>query len=315
MTKFRRALPQLQGTPFLTDGGLETSLIFHQGAELPHFAAFVLLETEAGRAQLEAYYRPYLELARDRGTGFVLDTPTWRANPDWGDRLGYDEAALSEINRRAVAFLLDLRAEYETPATPCVVNGVVGPRGDGYKAGRMSATEAQAYHAAQVGALTAAGADMVSCVTMTHPDEAIGIVRAAAAAAIPVVVSFTVETDGHLPSGPSLSEAISLVDAETAATPVYYMINCAHPSHFAGELRMGRAWMERIGGLRANASAKSHAELDESETLDDGDPEDLGRAYGALMRLLPNLRVLGGCCGTDHRHVAAIGSACLPVAA
>jgi homocysteine S-methyltransferase len=304
-------LPQLGGDRvFLTDGGLETSLIFHHGLDLPLFAAFPLLDDADGRAVLRRYFTPYLEAARERGTGFLLDTVTWRANSDWGAQLGYDAAALDRVNRAAVAFAQELRAEVSGPPQPILVTGVVGPRGDGYVAADlMSAEDAEAYHGDQVRSFAAAGADLVAAITMTYVDEAIGIARAAAAAGIPAAISFTVETDGRLPGGQALGEAIEQVDAETDGSPAYYMVNCAHPSHFAAVVDEGGAWRDRIAGLRANASAKSHEELDEAEELDAGDPGELAAGCAALRASLPNVTVLGGCCGTDERHVAAVASA------
>src|SRR5918997_1442081 len=295
---------------FRTDGGLETTLVFHRGIELPDFAAFPLLDPPEGRAALRESFLPYLATARERGAGFILDTATWRANPDWGRRLGYDTAAPDRVNRLAVAFARSLREEQGDAPAPILVDGVVGPRGDGYIAGElMSASVARDYHAAQVAAFAAAGADLASAITMTYAEEAIGIAGAAADAGLPVAISFTVETDGRLPSGQALGDAIEQVDAETLGYPAYYMVNCAHPSHFAAVLAAGGAWRDRIAGLRANASAKSHAELDAAEELDAGDPDALGGDHAALREHLPGVRVLGGCCGTDARHVAAVGAA------
>ncbi|WAJ29464.1 homocysteine S-methyltransferase family protein [Antarcticirhabdus aurantiaca] len=297
----------------LTDGGLETTLVFHRGIELPHFAAFVLLASPEGRRELEGYYEPYLALARRHRVGFVLDTPTWRANTDWGEKLGYSPAALRTVNQDAVTFVKDLSSRWQTPLSPCAINGVIGPRGDGYKAGDVDADAAEDYHAPQVEAFAASAVDLISAITMNTVGEAIGIARAAKAQAVPCVVSFTVETDGRLVGGESLREAVEHVDEATDGSPAYYMVNCAHPSHFDGSLAEGAGWTKRLGGIRANASTKSHAELDEAETLDIGDPLDLGRRYARLRGRFPNLRVLGGCCGTDHRHLAAICEACLPV--
>lgn len=308
--KYRGALPQTGDAIFLTDGGLETTLVFHRGLDLPHFAAFGLLRTEAGRAELAGYYAPYVEIAKRDGRGLVLDTPTWRSNPDWGAVLGYSPEALDAINAEAVAFIRAIRDAEEIPAAPMVLNGVLGPRGDGYAPDSyMTADEAEAYHGRQVRMFAAAGADMVSAITMTYVEEGVGIARAARAAGIPAVVSFTVETDGALLQGGSLREAIEACDAATGGYPAYYMVNCAHPTHFRDVLS-GGAWMDRIGGLRANASKMSHAELDEAPELDPGDPDELAEDYRALTQALRKLRVLGGCCGTDHRHVAAISEAC-----
>ncbi|MGD9838546.1 MAG: homocysteine S-methyltransferase family protein [Afipia sp.] len=312
MAKYRNDLPQRHGGIFLTDGGMETTLIFHDGADLPHFASFVLMETAEGRALLTKYYESYLAIARKQGVGFVLDTPTWRANPDWGAKLGYGADALKAVNARSIAFLKGLRAKWESAQMPCVVSGAIGPRGDGYKAGNMDADEAEAYHTAQIAAFAEAGADMTTAFTLNTINEAVGIARAARTIGLPCAISFTVETDGRLAGGATLREAIETVDRETRNAPVYFMINCAHPTHFERALQAGEGWMKRVHGVRANASAKSHAELDESETLDAGDPLDLGRRYSELQLMFPAMRILGGCCGTDHRHVAAICEACVP---
>ena len=312
MAKYRSDLPQRRDEIFLTDGGMETTLIFHEGVDLPHFAAFVLLDSPEGRQKLKKYYEAYLAVARARGVGFVLDSPTWRANPDWADKLGYDAAALRAINLRAIAFLEQLRADWEAPGLVCIISGAIGPRGDGYKAGNMDAAEAQAYHEAQIAAFVEGGADMVTAYTLTSINEAIGIARAAKRQRRPCAISFTVETDGRLVNGETLREAIEAVDRETDASPEYFLINCAHPTHFEGALQAGEAWTRRIHGIRANASTRSHAELDQSETLDPGDAIDLGRRYLNLRRAFPTLRILGGCCGTDHRHIAAISDACIP---
>jgi S-methylmethionine-dependent homocysteine/selenocysteine methylase len=305
------SLPQLSGDRvYLTDGGLETTMIFHRGLDLPLFASFKLLEDDEGRAALRDYFRRYLDVARERGAGFVLDTATWRSNPDWGAQLGYDAEALDAVNRRAVEFAKEIRDEHGDIGAPVLVNGVVGPRGDGYAVEQvMSADEAEEYHSAQVRSFAASGADMVSAITMTYAEEATGIARAAAAAVIPTAISFTVETDGRLPSGQELGEAIAQVDFETGGSVAYYMVNCAHPSHFEDVVAEGGAWAGRIAGLRANASALSHAELDEAEELDEGDPAALGEGYVALRTHLRNVNVLGGCCGTDERHVAAVAAA------
>ena len=301
-------LPQLSGDRlFITDGGLETTLVFHLGLELPDFAAFDLLRDDTGAEALRRYYEPYITIAREHGAGIVLDTATWRASRDWGEGLGYSPEELAEANRRAVALIEELRAA--NPAVPAVLNGVVGPRGDGYVVGEtMTAAEAETYHGEQIGTFAGTAADMISAITMTYADEAVGIARAAQAAGLPAAISFTVETDGRLPSGQPLGEAIEQVDAETDSAPAYYMINCAHPTHFEGVLE--GSWVERVRGIRANASRMSHEELDASEELDEGDPDELAAQYRALRERLPNANVLGGCCGTDDRHVAAISRAC-----
>jgi S-methylmethionine-dependent homocysteine/selenocysteine methylase len=302
MTRIEKLLTT--NRPWPADAGLETSAIFHEGRDLPLFASFVLLEDEEGRAILDRWFDRFVPMARMGGTGFVLDTVTWRANMGWAAALGLDAAGIARVNADAVAYAEAVRARHETATLPILVNGVVGPSGDGYRIDKAhTADEAEAIHAAQIAALADAGVDMVTAVTMTYPDEAIGIARAAKAVGLPHVVSFTVETDGRLASGHALHEAIAAVEAATGASPLFYMVNCAHPTHFAaalpGPLR------DRIGGVRANASRLSHAELDEATELDDGDPVEFGALYAEFPRLLPKLRIIGGCCGTDHRHVGA----------
>lgn len=299
-------LPHESSHRFLTDGGLETTLVFIDGIDLPAFAAFPLIDTEDGRAALRRYFGPYLDVAAKYAMPFVLDTPTWRANVDWGPALGYDLDELRAVNRRAVGFVRDLAAEFPTVTT--LVNGVIGPRGDGYIVGSaMTASEAAGYHSLQAEAFAGAGVDLITAVTMTYSDEAIGICSATRDVGLPVVISFTVETDGRLPSGEELGAAITAVDEATSAAPVYFMVNCAHPTHFAATLRDGADWTRRIKAVRANASRLSHAELDEATELDRGDLAELAALYAELDELL-DLRVVGGCCGTDHEHVAAIAA-------
>jgi S-methylmethionine-dependent homocysteine/selenocysteine methylase len=303
-------LPQLDGGIFLTDGGIETSLIYDEGLDLPDFAAFVLIDDPVGRPALERYFRSYVEIAvRDR-RGIVLETPTWRANPDWGARLGYGPEQLRAVNLAAVQLLARVRDDYGAADSAVVLSGCLGPRGDGYVAGElMTPDEAARYHALQVGAFADSAAGLVTAITMTYSAEAIGVVRAAIAVDLPVVVSFTVETDGRLPSGETLREAVEAVDAATDAAAAYFMVNCAHPTHFSHVLEPGAAWTARLGGVRANASRMSHAELDEATELDAGDPVELAGHYRDLVADLPHLRVLGGCCGTSDKHIDAISTA------
>jgi S-methylmethionine-dependent homocysteine/selenocysteine methylase len=311
MASYRDHLPQHGADVFLADGGIETTLIFDEGIDLPDFAAFPLLDDPDGRQALVRYFESYAAIAQRDQVGIVLETPTWRASPDWAVRRGYVVDDLDRVNREAIALLVDIRRRYETPDAPVVISGCLGPRGDGYRPDElMTADDARAYHAGQIQTFADTTADLVTAITMTYPAEAIGIASAARSAAIPAVISFTVETDGRLPSGESLSEAITAVDDATNRYPAYYMINCAHPTHFADVLDPTGAWTHRIRGVRANASKLSHAELDEAEELDSGDPDELAFDYLALRRTLPNLTVLGGCCGTDHRHIDAISAAC-----
>ena len=312
---YRSALPQLDGGLFLADGGIETTLIFHEGVALRDFAAFELLRDKEGEAALRKYFRAYALIAARHRAGIVLESATWRASMDWGLRLGHSPLDMEHMNRRAIALLEALRAELKALGSVAVISGCLGPRGDGYQPGSvMSADQARAYHRTQVETFAGSAADMVSAITMNYAEEAIGIAQAARDSGMPVALSFTVETNGRLPTGQPLGEAIEQVDAATHGYPAYYMLNCAHPEHFVPALKGRPSWALRIRGLRANASRKSHAELNDSAELDAGNPRELGAQYAELKRrLLPRLNVLGGCCGTDHRHVEHIASACAPL--
>lgn len=307
----QRRLPQLDGSLFITDGGIETSLIFNDGLELPHFAAIDLLRRPGGEAALRRYYDAYVAIAARHGAGVVLESATWRASADWGERLGFSGPALDSANRRTIELLDEIRARH--PGLRIVLSGCIGPRGDGYRPGEvMSIGAARRYHAEQVQTFAATSADMVSAITMNYVEEALGIALAAKDASMPVAISFTVETDGRLPTGQPLGEAIAQVDGASGGYPAYYMLNCAHPDHFGEVLRL--PWSARIRGLRANASRKSHAELNEAAELDRGDPAELAGNYAVLkLQRLPQLNVIGGCCGTDHHHVEKMAAACAPL--
>lgn len=311
MSYHRYRLPQLDADIFLTDGGIETTLIFEDGIDLPDFAAFTLLDEPTGRQALRRYFDTYATIARRDQVGIVLETPTWRANPDWAARRGYGMDALDRVNRDAVDLLVDVRRSHQTSTTPVVVSGCIGPRGDGYQPDAlMTPAEARTYHASQIRTYAETPADLVTAITMTYPAEAIGIVDAARSVDLPVVISFTVETDGRLPTGEPLHTAIDAVDRATDRYPAYYMVNCAHPSHVADVLDPAQPGMDRLRGLRANASKLSHAELDEAAELDSGDPDELASDFRALRHTLSDLTVLGGCCGTNHHHIAAISASC-----
>lgn len=314
MAKYRQNLPQLSNQLFLTDGGIETTFIYHNGIDLPYFAVFDQLKSEKGTQALRDYYSRHAAIARANGLGFILESPTWRASADWGKKLGYTPSALADINHQSIAFLETLRKEFETAQSPMPISGCIGPRGDGYDPGRiMSEAEAEDYHAGQAQVFAKTAADMVTAITMTNINEAVGVTRAARATAMPVAVSFTVETDGRLPSGELLRQAIEAVDAKTGNAPAYFMVNCAHPTHFDDTL-VKADWSKRIRGIRANASKCSHAELDKATELDAGNPLEFGQQYRAIRDRLSHINVLGGCCGTDHRHVEQIALACLKAA-
>jgi homocysteine S-methyltransferase len=304
MARYRTALPQLQGGIFLCYTGMETDLIFNRGIDLPGFASYPLLETEDGRAMLYGYCGDLIDVAREKGVGVILESATWVANRDRGAEIGYSPELLKDRNVAAIDLMAQARDEKGD--LPTVLSANVGPRADAYApADRMSAEEAEAYHMEQIEALSRTEVDLISGYTLAYVEEAIGITRAAKRFDLPVVIAFTVETDGCLPTGTPLGEAIKAVDDATAGYVAYYMINCAHPDHFNSALA-DEPWMQRLRGVVVNASRCSHAELDEAEELDDGDPVELGVLVGDLRRKFPQINVVGGCCGTDMRHLTNI---------
>jgi S-methylmethionine-dependent homocysteine/selenocysteine methylase len=312
MSKYRNNLPQLSGDLFLTSGGLETTLVYHEKVELPCFASFPLLKDESKSEWMKNFFRQFMKIGQKYQTGFILESPTWRANPDWIKKLGYDDQDIIESNQKSIELLEQIRNEFETDKFKIVLNGCVGPRGDGYNPTLiMSPEQAQQYHQTQIKIFSQTNADMITAMTINYTDEAIGIARAAKQAGIPVAISFTVETDGKLPNGQTLKEAIQIVDKETNNTPVYYMINCAHPTSFAHLFTPDETCFDRIHGIKGNASKKSHAELEQSTQLDDGNPVEFAEDYKQLLLKLKNLNVLGGCCGTDCRHLEQICNTCI----
>ncbi len=302
-------LPHQTTGLFLTDGGLETTMVFLEGYELPNFAAFDLLKDDKGYQALAGYYRRYLNIAKEYQTGFILESPTWRSNPDWIEKTGYSKSAIEEVNKKAIELLASLKSEFEKDISKIILSGCIGPRGDGYIPGNiMTAGDAQNYHSEQIKVFSQTPVNIISAITMNYAEEAIGIANASAMVNLPVVISFTVEIDGKLPSGMGLKEAIRMVDNNATVPPVYYMINCAHPTHFFDELKMAEneEWIKRIRGLRANASCKSHAELDEATELDRGNPQELALEHKKLKTAFKHLNVFGGCCGTDEEHLISI---------
>ncbi len=312
--KYRNQLPQLNDKPVITDGGLETTLIFLDEIDLPGFAAIHMLTSKERREHLERYFEQYIRLAQAHQLGFLFESVTWRSSNGWAEEIGLSAETLAELNRTAIEMLVEMREQMETPATPMVISGCIGPRGDGYVVDeRMSVEEAREYHHPQVRLFETAGVDCVSALTLNYVEEAAGIALAAKDAEVPCVISFTVETDGRLVTGETLKEAITQVDELTDGSPAYYMINCAHPSHFAHSLEENTSWTRRIIGIRANASSCSHEELDNAKELDTGDPVALAEAYAELVRRHPQIKLIGGCCGTDIRHIRTIVERLFPV--
>ena len=311
MSIYRSNLPQLSEKIFITDGGMETDLVFNKNIDLPEFASYDLLRTEEGYQILDEYYKSYIKLAQRFKVGLIFETPTWRANPDWGMKIGDSTDALHQFNLKAVKQIERIRETYLTEQSPIIISGCIGPRGDGYKPGSlMSVSEAQQYHSTQIESFAKSNTDLVSALTFNYVDEAIGLTLAALQHNMPVCISFTVETDGLLPTGESLAQAIKGVDKATDNGPVYYMINCAHPTHFF-DILGDEQCVNRLKGIRANASSCSHAELDEAEELDDGNPHELGQQFAGIRSKFPHINVIGGCCGTDYRHIEQIAVCCV----
>ena len=311
MKPSKRILPHESNSIFLTDGGLETTLIFENGHDLPEFAAFTLLNQKQGYGLLRDYYLPYIRVAQENGTGFLLESATYRASRAWGEKLGFDANDLRIVNQAAISILKELRNEFETESLKMVISGCIGPKGDGYRVDdTMTIKEAVEYHSEQILALKEAKVDLVSAYTMNYFNEAAGVVLAAKEIGIPVVISFTTEVDGRLPSGQDLGEAIEMIDRLSDNYPAYFMINCAHPTHFKNTLQKGGKWVDRVRAIRANASSLSHSELDEMEELDSGDIAEFGQLYQELSHKFPKLNVFGGCCGTNHHHIDELAHRC-----
>lgn len=304
MTVYRDSFPPSNADLFLAYVGMETDLIFNQGVDLPGFASYPLLKTTEGRELLKGYLKDQIALGKETHSGVILESPTWVANRDRGATIGYEFRELEQLNQDAIAMMAVVRSESDH--APIIISANIGPRDDAYAPeAQMNADEAESYHAEQISVLADTDVDVISGYTLAYPSEAIGITRAARRFELPVVISFTVETDGRLPTGASLGDTVSEVDAATGRYAAYYMINCAHPEHFSGVLE-DAPWMQRVGGIIANASRCSHAELDEADELDDGNPTELGVQLSEIRRRFPQIRVLGGCCGTDMRHMSQI---------
>lgn len=304
MTKKTTVLPHLNDRIFACYTGMETDLIFNQSVSLPGFASYPLLETPKGRALLREYYLQLISLAKNHDIGITLESISWVANRDRGAEIGYMPDALRDLNIAGIDLIADIRDEF--PQLPIVLSAQMGPRGDGYALDtQMSPDEAEQYHSEQMETLAGTKADIISAFTIGYANEAIGIVRAAERFNMPVAIAFTVETDGKLPSGVSLKNAIETVDKATDSAAAYFLINCAHPEHLENAFVEG-PWISRLRGIVVNASRCSHEELDNSETLDDGDPIELGAQVAAICARFPHFSIVGGCCGTDMRHMKQI---------
>ncbi len=293
-----KKLPHETDRKFLVYAGTGTDLIFNHGVELPGFASFPLLENPETRAILAQQMRDLVELSADMGLGCILDAPTWMANADRAAPLGYDAERLRAVNKDGVALMEEVRQG--SGRDDVLVSACIGPRYDPYAdIPPISVGQARAYHNAQLSALKETSVDLVTGYTFNRTGEAAGCILASQDIGLPIIMSLVVETDGCLADGTPLIDAIDQIEAQTDGSALFYMVNCAHPTHFADVIKAH----PRLKGVVANASSCSHAELDEAEELDDGDPVQLGQEIAAAMRDNPSIQVFGGCCGTDMRHL------------
>lgn len=312
MAKVKTKIPATGGRTFLTEGGIETHMQYKKGYELKHFCLFDLMNNSQAIADLRAYHVRIIEVALKHKVGAVLDGVHYRSSRDWGELLGYSPAGLADIVVQGIEFYRDLAREFETDDSPMPVSGVVGPRGDAYAVGRtMTVHEAEDYHAEQIATMKKAGADFITALTFSQVDEAIGLVRAAQGLDIPVVVSFTLGSDGKLKTGPGIGNAIQAIDTATDDGPAYYMINCTHPVDFAPAFDDPGDWTQRLAGIRPNASSLDHGMLCQLGHLEEGDPDELAQQMAEMANRFPHLSVWGGCCGTDYHHIDKIASAVL----
>ena len=299
--------PRLKGKFYLTEGGTETEVLYKHGFDLPEFAMFPLLDDPEATAVIRQMYRRYFAVAEEHGAGLLLIGHDYRASPDWGAKLGYSPEGLAEMQRKAMAFLDDLRRDYAGRVGDVYIAGCLGPRGDAYgTGGAITEDEAEAYHSVQLRTLKETPADMAIALTFNNIPEAIGAVRAAQALDMPIGVSLTLTAEGRLRSGPTLREAVETIDAGTDGAATWFGTNCEHPLEWADALADAGPWLERMRYFRPNAARMEKLALCTLGHLEDGDPEELGSQMGALAAALPRADILGGCCGTDERHLGAV---------
>jgi S-methylmethionine-dependent homocysteine/selenocysteine methylase len=291
---------------FLTEAGIETELMYKWGFEIPHFAMFALLENDQIVSTLRGMYRSYLDVAAKHEMSFLMGGFDYRASPDWAELLGYGPEALKEANLRCLDFHRQMGAEYASDVPEAVTMGCVGPRGDAYQLNRtISEAEAEDYHSVQLTTLRDAKVPLVYAATFNNIPEAVGVVRAARRLGLPIALSFSLDSNSKLKSGPSVKEAIEAVDEATDRAPEFYAINCSHPVEFEPALEPG-SWIERLRNLRPNASKMEKIALCKLGHLEEGDPIELGQLMGQLAKRYPHMDIWGGCCGTGEVHLEEI---------
>lgn len=301
--------PRLDGRFYLTEGGAETEIMYKWGFELPEFAMFTLLDNPEADEVIRNMYRRYFDVAAAHDTGILAMGHDYRASPDWAQKLGYSAADLTRFQHRTMQFLDDVRAEYADRVSDAYITACIGPRGDAYgTGGDISASEAEDYHAVQLGNLEGTAADMAVAATFNNIPESIGVIRAANRMGIPIGVSLTLTPEGRLRSGPTLREAVETIDEVTGGAAEWFGTNCAHPLEFEPALDDAGPWLDRLRYVRPNAAKMDKLALCELGHLEDGDPVELGEQMGEVARRFPRADILGGCCGTDERHLSEIAS-------
>lgn len=299
--------PRRDGVFYLAEGGQETEIMYKFGHDLPHFAMFTLLDQPAAVADMRAMYRRYLDTAARHGFNALMGGLDYRASPDWAGLLGYTRSDLRDMQLRSVDFLREAAQPYAGQIREILIVGTVGPRGDAYSLNQViTADEAEDYHSAQLETLRDAKVDLVSALTFNNTPEAVGVARAAASFGLPLSVSFALDSDHRLMSGPTLREVIETVDREAGeARPAYFGVNCSHPLEFTPALESGE-WIRRIRMLRPNAVSMEKTQLCRLGHLESGDPDELGRQMGELAARYPHIDIWGGCCGTWDAHLDRI---------
>ena len=300
--------PQKQdGVFYLCEGGSETEIMYKYGFEFPHFAVFELLKNPKAVAKLKRMYRSYFDIVSKNKMCALVGGLDYRASPDWGNLLGYSSTGLADVNHQCIDFLRNIASEYSTEIETTLIQGLIGPRGDAYETNHtITADEAQDYHSVQLETLKSANVDLASALTFNSVAEAIGVARAAADIGIPLSISFVLNSESNLGSGHSLQDAITTVDTETNGSIAFYMINCCHPIEYEPAVNDQTGWMERIRGVRPNASKMDKISLCKIGHLEDGNPDELGQQVGDLIDRYPHIDILGGCCGTWDRHLDQI---------
>jgi homocysteine S-methyltransferase len=306
MTDQRPFPPQKAGRLYLTEGGTETELLYKYGFALPQFALFPLLDNPQAVSKMREMFQSYLDVAVRHKMCALMGGLDYRASPDWGALLGYSPQSLADANLRSIEFLRDIAREYASDIPDIVIEGLIGPRGDAYERNAsITVDEAEDYHSVQLETLKRANVDLALAITFNNVPESIGVARAAVKIGVPLAISLTLDGTSKLSSGPRLGEAITTIDRETDHAPEFYLVNCSHPVEYESAIEPD-GWIDRVRGVRPNASRMEKMALCQIGHLEDGDPVELGKLCGDLARRYPHMDIWGGCCGTWDRHLDEI---------